>query len=117
MQRFGTSGRYICRHIAGQAVDDGKTRPDMIPFLKQVASAYYDRGDIENICFIFPNRRSEVFFVKYLSDLVAERNSRGENPEPLAVPETCTINDFIYRIYGISPTDRLSLLILQSHGI
>ena len=111
MQRFGTSGRYICRHIAGQAVDDGKTRPDMIPFLKQVASAYYDRGDIENICFIFPNRRSEVFFVKYLSDLVAERNSRGENPEPLAVPETCTINDFIYRIYGISPTDRLSLLL------
>ena len=80
------------------------------PFLKQVASAYYERGSIENTCFIFPNRRSEVFFIKYLSDIIAGISVSGKEARPLTVPQTCTVNDFIYRIYDISPTDRISLL-------
>lgn len=83
----------------------------MTPFLKQVASAYYEKGGIEDTCFIFPNRRSEVFFVKYLSELVAEKSSGGERAEPLIVPETCTINDFVYKIYGIAPVERVVLLL------
>ena len=43
------------------------------PFLFQVASHYYEAGAIENSCFIFPNRRSMVFFRKYLGDLVQEK--------------------------------------------
>ena len=58
----------------------------MVPFLKQVAAAYYDRGLVESSCFIFPNRRSEVFFMKYLSDILAARTRAGENTVPLAVP-------------------------------
>ena len=88
----------------------------MIPFLKQVASAYYDRGIIEHTCFIFPNRRSEVFFIKHLSDLVAEKSSGGKSMPPLTVPPTCTVNDFIYRLYGIAPTDRIALL-LELHKV
>ena len=88
----------------------------MTPFLKQVAEHYYGQGNIENICFIFPNRRSEVFFLKYLSDIVAGKNAEGEAVTPLLAPETYTINDFIYRIYDIVPTDRVSLL-LELYGI
>ncbi len=83
----------------------------MVPFLKQVAAAYYDRGLVESSCFIFPNRRSEVFFMKYLSDILAARTRAGENTVPLAVPATFTINDFIYRIYDIAPTGRIQLLL------
>ena len=83
----------------------------MIPFLKRVASAYYAREDIENICFIFPNRRSEVFFVKYLSDLVCAENRAGKKRKPMLVPGTSTVNDFIYGLYGIRPTDRVTLLL------
>lgn len=83
----------------------------MIPFLKQIAASYYRGGDIEDTCFIFPNRRSEVFFVKYLSDVVAEESRAGHSPVPLKVPCTITVNDFIYRLYGISPTDRVTLLL------
>ena len=101
---------YICRKVNTRPGTAGE-KTAMIPFLKQIASAYYDRGDIENTCFIFPNRRSEVFFVKYLSDLVAGKNAGGEDPVPLKVPDTCTINDFIYRIYGITPTARITLLL------
>ena len=93
----------------------GKTK-DVTPFLKQVASAYYRRGAVEDTCFIFPNRRSEVFFMKYLADIVAERNSGGEKTSPLLVPGTCTVNDFIYRIYGTCQTDRIPLL-LELYGV
>ena len=88
----------------------------MIPFLKQVASAYYRRGTVENTCFIFPNRRSEVFFTKYLAEAVVERDRNTGDAVPLAVPWTCTVNDFIYRIYGTAKTDRITLL-LELYGI
>ena len=41
----------------------------MNPFLKQVAAHYLAAPDIQKRCFIFPNRRSLVFFKKYLGDL------------------------------------------------
>lgn len=84
----------------------------MTPFLKQVAAHYYRQGNIENTCFIFPSRRSEVFFMKHLSDIVARESAEGGKPaRPLLAPRTFTINDFIYRIYDIVPTDRVTLLL------
>ena len=44
----------------------------MIPFLRQVADHYMARGGISGLCFIFPNRRSQVFFTKYLGEAVKE---------------------------------------------
>ena len=84
----------------------------MTPFLKQVAAHYFHGGDIEKICFLFPNRRSLVFFKKYLGDLVREEG-RGV---PLMVPPLYTINDFFYRLNHAEVTDRLRLL-LELYGV
>lgn len=78
----------------------------MIPFLRQVAEHYYAGGDISQKCFVFPNRRSMVFFVKHLSDLVKE-----EGTKPLKMPALYTINDFFYKVAGVGVTDRVTLLL------
>lgn len=77
----------------------------MDPFLKQVARHYFKGGDIQDTCFVFPNRRSMVFFRKYLSDLVREGGGA-----PLRMPPMYTINDFFCHLYGTQVTDRLRLL-------
>lgn len=79
----------------------------MEPFLKQVAAHYYQGGDIRQKCFLFPNRRSLVFFKKYLSEWV--RDSGTDIPLPL--PKLFTINDFFYRINHAEVTDKLRLLL------
>lgn len=81
----------------------------MTPFLKQVADHYYNRGDIENLTFVFPNRRSMVFFRKYLSEAVAART--GEDARPIIAPSMLTINDFFYKVAGAHATDRVTLLL------
>ncbi len=78
----------------------------MIPFLKQVVDHYYNIGGIENRCFIFPNRRSMVFFRKYLCEAVAASSGK-----PLLVPQMFTINDFFYRAAGLQSSDRVRLLL------
>ena len=75
----------------------------MDPFLRQVALHYYEGHHIEQTCFVFPNRRSLVFFRKYLGGLVRER--------PLLAPQMYTINDFFYRVYDVHATDKLHLLL------
>ena len=65
----------------------------MTPFLRQVAAHYWDGQDIAGKCFVFPNRRSLVFFKKYLGDLV-----RTSGNGPIMVPPLCTINDFFYQV-------------------
>lgn len=75
----------------------------MTPFLKQVADHYYNIGGIENRCFIFPNRRSMVFFRKHLCDAVKDA--------PLLAPQMLTINDFFSRAAALLPADRVRLLI------
>ena len=77
------------------------------PFLFQVASHYYEAGAIENSCFIFPNRRSMVFFRKYLGDLVQEKGGGV----PLLLPPLYTIQDFFRGVAGAQETDRLHLLL------
>ena len=78
----------------------------MNPFLKQVA-AHYLATDIEGTCFVFPNRRSSVFFRKYLGDLLRE----GGADRPMRAPMSLTINDFFYRVYGGEVSDRIRLLL------
>lgn len=78
---------------------------DMTPFLKQVAAHYMGRGGISNSCFIFPNRRAQVFFTKYLGEAAKEGGT------PIVAPKMLTINDFFYRISGDKPADRVSLLL------
>ena len=78
----------------------------MLPFLKQVA-AHYLATDIDETCFVFPNRRSAVFFRKYLGDLLRE----GGADRPMHAPQSLTINDFFYKVQGGEVTDRIRLLL------
>lgn len=84
----------------------------MNPFLKQVADHYYSEGSISDKCFVFPNRRSMAFFVKYLREAVAESaKADPDGTKPLLMPCTLTINDFFYRIHGSEITDRVTLIL------
>ena len=73
----------------------------MIPFLKQVAQHYLNCG-LESKVFIFPNRRSMVFFKKYLGDSLSV---------PVISPKMLTINDFFFTVSGKSQADRVTLLL------
>ena len=79
----------------------------MKPFLKQVAENYFATGEISRYCFVFPNRRSQLFFQKWLSDLVEQGG------KPVLAPAMLTINDFFYKIGGVRPVDRLNLLLVM----
>ncbi len=83
----------------------------MKPFLKQVADHYYLQGDIQSRCFVFPNRRSMVFFRKHLADAVAAENASGREVSPVMMPQMYTINDLFYRLSGLVPSDRVRLLL------
>ena len=74
----------------------------MTPFLKQVAEYYFSKGNIEKRCFVFPNRRSMVFFKKYLGEVLTH---------PIVTPRLMTINDFFFTVSGKNQADRVTLLL------
>ncbi len=78
----------------------------MKPFLKQVADHYYISGEMRELCFVFPNRRSMIFFRKYLCEAVA-----ASAATPVLLPPMTTINDFFYKASGVQPGDRVRLLL------
>ena len=78
----------------------------MVPFLKQTADHYYGIGGIEDRCFIFPNRRSMVFFKKYLTEAVASSSDR-----PMLMPKLMTVNEFFSNVSPVHVADRVTLLV------
>lgn len=84
----------------------------MHSFLKQVAQHYYaETGHIDRLCFIFPNRRSMVFFNKWMASCVKE----DSDAKPVVAPKALTMNEFFYKVSGASAADRVSLL-LELYG-
>lgn len=79
---------------------------DMKPFLKQVAEHYFSLGHMEDTCFVFPNRRSLVFFRKYLGETLA-----ATGDVPMIVPGALTMNDLFFRASGMKQTGRVVLLL------
>ena len=79
----------------------------MKPFLKQVADHYYTKGDISHRCFVFPNRRSMVFFRKYLAEAVKDHAQC-----PLVEPQMVTVNDFFFKTGGMIQADRVDQLLV-----
>lgn len=75
----------------------------MEPFLKIVAHKMWEvyRNDIRNILFVFPNRRSGLFFQKYLSQTIDEITFS---------PQITTIYNFVEDLSGIRIVERLKLL-------
>ncbi|MBQ0149200.1 MAG: PD-(D/E)XK nuclease family protein [Bacteroidales bacterium] len=77
----------------------------MKPFLRQVAEHYSSAGNIDRTCFIFPNRRSLVFFTRYLAECL-----KGSS-KPVFTPKMFTMNDFFFRVSGKRATDKVNLLL------
>ena len=78
----------------------------MTPFLKQVAKHYFDHTTSENdFCYVFPNRRSMLFFKKYYCLQVKAAGIT------MFEPQMYTINDFFYKVYAGAPTERIDLLL------
>ncbi len=78
----------------------------MTPFLKQVADHYFGSGHIQDRCFIFPNRRSMVFFKKYLSEAVTAASDK-----PMIMPRLMTMSDFFGQVASGRVADRVTLLV------
>ncbi len=79
---------------------------NITPFLRQVARRYYSEGLTDGRCFVFPNRRSLVFFRKWLAEEVRLRGA-----EPLVMPRMMTEDDFFRGLGGMRVADRITLLI------
>ena len=76
----------------------------MDAFLYNLARHFYnhERGNLSQIAFVFPNRRSGKFFQKYLSQ-VADGKS-------LFSPSVITINTLLTELSQLQPVDKIELL-------
>ena len=100
MPQFGNWKYYLCEKFI-----------DMKPFLQQVAEHYYNLGNIEKRCFVFPNRRSMAFFKKWLGEAVVSSYHAGTVMKPLVMPQMTTVNDLFFKVAGVSPADRVAQLL------
>jgi len=74
-------------------------------FLREVARCFYERDGekIGELCFVFPNRRSGLFFQKYLGEMVEK---------PLFSPAIFTIKDLILSLSRLREADTTESLFL-----
>lgn len=72
-------------------------------FLRNVAERFYEftGGELRNYCFVFPNRRSSLFFRRYLGE-IADR--------PVFSPHITSISDLFISLSGLHSLDRITLL-------
>ena len=77
----------------------------MTPFLYRIAQAFYQRygSEISQLAFVFPNRRSGIFFQKYLAEVAGK---------PLFSPRVTTINDLLAELSPYTTIDHISLLVM-----
>ncbi len=75
------------------------------PFLRQVADHYSDA--VGTTLFVFPNRRSQIFFKKYLGAKMLEENVGA------CIPRLTTVSDLFKSLYAPQGTlaDELTLLV------
>ena len=79
-------------------------------FLRGVASAYINNicvygNELESYTFIFPNRRSSLFFQKYLGEEYGKKFNK-----PLFTPKIITINELFQLLSGLKLADSLEAL-------
>ena len=80
----------------------------MKPFLKQIAELFHDKhgADIHRLAFVFPNRRSGVFFRKYLSETASK---------PIFSPTILTIDELFRKLNPKQPVDPVKALFILYH--
>lgn len=77
----------------------------MIPFLKSVANAYAGRfSNLSEFCFLFPNKRSGTFFLKYLRERCCS--------SPMLAPEVKSVAEFVSDLPGLVAASRLDQIFL-----
>lgn len=77
----------------------------MIPFLHSVAKGYASRySDLSEFCFLFPNKRSGTFFLKYL-----KKETAGH---VMLSPKVMTISELVGKLSERVVAGRLDLLFL-----
>lgn len=77
----------------------------MKPFLSQIASIFYQQygAEVSKLAFVFPNRRTGLFFQKYLSEVAGK---------PIFSPTILTINDLFVQLSGKQAADRINMLFM-----
>lgn len=77
----------------------------MIPFLLQVAKVYVEKEaqNLANYTFVFPNKRSGVFFTNYITQIVEDA---------IILPKIATISDFIYEFSTGIEASRMELMFI-----
>lgn len=77
----------------------------MKPFLSQIASIFYQQygAEVSKLAFVFPNRRTGLFFQKYLSEVAGK---------PIFSPIILTINDLFVQLSGKQAADRINMLFM-----
>jgi len=77
----------------------------MIPFLFNVAQAYYKNygQQISRYTFVFPNRRAGIFFQQYLAQIAGK---------PIFSPEILTVTDLFDKLSPYKKADRIEMLFL-----
>lgn len=81
----------------------------MDKFLQQVAKSFYSLlGErVSDLCFVFPNRRSSLFFQKYLGQCASK---------PIFSSKLLTINDLFLQLSGYTNVNKIeALYILYQH--
>lgn len=75
----------------------------MTPFLQQLARIFYQtyKEEVSNFCFVFPNRRSGLFFEKYLIE---------EAKMTFFSPQITTTTDFFSQLSQSQIEDKMGLL-------
>ena len=74
----------------------------MIPFLKDTAQQLLDSGrELKDLVIVLPNRRTGLFFTRYLGELI---------DSPVWMPEVKTIEQVFYNLAGNTPADELTLI-------
>lgn len=77
---------------------------DAEPFLRLVARAFLSnaKDEMKDYCFVFPNRRSGVFWSEELAELASG---------PMIMPEITSISDFLCSLTGDTECNRVELLL------
>lgn len=77
----------------------------MKPFLYNIASGYYKKysDEVSEFTFVFPNRRSGIFFQRYLSQIAGK---------PIFSPKICTISDLFSGYTDTKVLDKTKLLFI-----
>lgn len=75
----------------------------MEPFLYKVADHIYKKfgQNLNNVCLVFPNRRSGMFFIEYLKNI---------NNKTIWIPQILTISEFVSSFTDIKKADNITLL-------